>query len=175
MRTRKIPSSATDEIFRSHTRRLIDSARKEILVITGEVGSFRFPDLRWAAERARRRGVSVKVYASKPAQSTVNGLLARGIEVYVGPAVRDHYIVVDSTSYIHSRPHPPILGKREGEVYLDQPGKANRIVSVFQELAGKAKRVERIDWKKDPLWKALQKPFDWRARTRASQLDEEFA
>ncbi len=175
MGMKKIPDSPVDEVFRSYTRKLIDSAKKEILVITGEVGSFRFPDLRWAAERARSRGVSVKVYASKPAQPVVNGLLARGIPVYVGPAVKDHYIVVDSRSYVHSRPHPPILGKREGEVYLNEPGRAKRIVSMFQELARSAKEVKRIDWKRDPLWKALEKPFDWRVRTRASQLDEEFA
>src|SRR2546425_10506975 len=100
---KKIRPHPTDEFFRDYACELIDSARKEILVITGEVGSYRFPDLKWAAERARKRGVQVKIYASKPAQHVVNGLLALGIEVFKDPPVKDHYLVVDSRSYIHSK------------------------------------------------------------------------
>ena len=36
----------------------------------------------------------------------------------------------------------------------------------------RARPVRKIDWKKDPLWRALQKPFDWRVDTHASRLDE---
>ncbi len=172
---KRIRPHGTDEYFRDYARQLIDSAREDILIITGEVGSYRFPDLRWAAERARTRGVSVKVYASKPSQRVVNGLLALGIEVYKGPPTKDHYLVVDSKSYIHSRPHPPVLGKREGEVHLNEPRSARKVVRKFQELVEKGRRVRKSDWTEDPLWKALQKPFDWRVDTHASRLDEEFA
>jgi len=172
---KKIRPDPTDEQFRSHASKLIDSARNEILIISGEIGSYRFLDLKWAAERARKRGVSIRVYASKPPQRIVNGLLARGIEVYIGPPVRDHYLVVDGKSYIHSKPHPPVLGKREGEVHLNQPREAKKIVSLFEELLAGARPVKRIDWEKDPLWRALKKPFDWKVDTHASRLDEEFA
>lgn len=171
---RKIRRDPTDEEFRSYACELIDSAKKEVLIIAGEVGSYRFADLKWAAERARERGVSIKVYASRPPQRIVNGLLARGIEVYVGPVVRDHYLIVDSKSYIHSKPHPPILGKREGEVHLNEPAATRKIVRTFQEMLGRARPVKKIDGKKDPLWRALQKPFDWRVNTHASRLDEEY-
>ncbi len=46
---KKIRPHPADEYFRDYARELIDSARKEILIITGEVGSYRFPDLKWAA------------------------------------------------------------------------------------------------------------------------------
>ncbi len=172
---KKIRPDPTDEQFRSHASKLIDSARNEILIISGEIGSYRFLDLKWAAERARKRGVSIRVYASKPPQRIVNGLLARGIEVYIGPPVRDHYLVVDGKSYIHSKPHPPVLGKREGEVHLNQPRRAKKVVSLFEELLAGASPVKKIDWEKDPLWRALKKPFDWKVDTHASRLDEEFA
>ncbi len=81
--------------------------------------------MKWAAERARKRGVSVKIYASKPAQRTVNGLLALGIEVFKRPPVKDHYLVADSKSYVHSKPHPPILGERAGEVHINKYDPSN--------------------------------------------------
>jgi len=172
---RRITPHPADEYFRDYARQLIDSARRDILIITGEVGSYRFPDLKWAAERARARGVSVKVYASKPSQRVVNGLLGLGIEVYKGPPSRDHYLVVDSRSYIRSRPHPPVMGKREGEVHFNEPRSARRIARKFQELVENGKPVRRLDWTEDPLWRALQKPLDWHVDTHASRLDEEFA
>ncbi len=105
----------------------------------------------------------------------VNGLLAKGIEVYVGPRARDHFLIVDSRSYIHSRPHPSSIGQREGEAYVDDPEAAERMVEKFERLARKAKPQKKIDWKQDPLWKALQKPLDRKVDTHASRLDEEFA
>lgn len=172
---KKIKPHPADENFRNYARELIDSARGEILIITGEIGSYRFPDLKWAAERARERGVSVKVYASKPAQHIVNGLLELGIEVFKGAPVKDHYLIVDSKSYIHSKPHLPVLGKREGEAHLNEPESTSKIVKRFNELTKHAKRLTRVDWTKDPLWKALQRPFDWKVETHSSRLDEEFS
>ena len=170
-----IKRDSTDENFRRDAAKLIDSAKREVLVIAGEIGAYGFPDLKWAAERARKKGVSVKVYATNPPQHVVNGLLAKGIEVYRGPRMRDHYLVVDSKSFIHSKPHGPIVGKREGEVYVNKPAAASKIVKHFEKLLENAKPITKVDWKRDPLWKALQKPLDWKVDTRASRLDEEFA
>ncbi len=172
---KRIKTHPADEYFRDYARQLIDSARKEIRIITGEVGSYRFPDLKWAAERARKRGVSIKVYASKPSQRVVNGLLAQGVEVYKGQEEKDHYLIVDSKSYIHSKPHPPVVGKREGELHLNEPRSTRRIVQRFERLVKQAKPLKKLDWTKDPLWIALQKPYDWRVDTHASRLDEEFS
>ncbi len=43
MALKKIRPHPTDEYFRDYALGLIDSARREILIITGEVGSYRFP------------------------------------------------------------------------------------------------------------------------------------
>lgn len=172
---RKIVRDTTDEDFRRNAAKLIDSAKKEILVITGEIGSYNFPDLKWAAERARKRGVTIKVYASKPPQRIINGLLARGVELYRGPKVRDHYLVVDSQSYMHSTPHAPRVGERAGKAHERDPKGAARIAKKFHNFLENAKPIKKVDWKQDPLWKALQKPMNWRVDTKASRLDEEFA
>ena len=172
---KRIRSDPTDEEFRRKATQLIDSAKKEILVITGEIGAYSFPDLKWAAERARERGLTVKVYSSSPPPSVVNGLIAKGIEVYVGPKVRDHFLIVDSKSFIHSRPHRPLIGERAGEIYTNDPKAAAKLVKNFEQLVRKAKPQKKVDWKGDPLWKALQKPLDWKIDTHASRLDEEFA
>jgi hypothetical protein len=38
-----------------------------------------------------------------------------------------------------------------------------------------SRKLRNTDWRKDPLWKALQKPWSWGVDTHASRLDEEFA
>ena len=175
MASKTIKRDSTDENFRRDAAKLIDSAKEEVLVIAGEIGAYNFPDMKWAAERARKRGVSVKVYATNPPQQVVNGLLAKGIQVYRGPAMKDHFLIIDSKSYIHSKPHPPVVGKREGEVYLNKPAAARKVVKHFEKLVENSKPLTKVDWKQDPLWKALQKPLDWKVDTHASRLDEEFA
>lgn len=173
MVVKKISPSPTDEIFRKHVKELIDHAQKEILVIAGELGSYRFPDLKWAMNRAIERNVKIRIYASYPNQAIVNGLLARGCEIYLGKKIKDHYLIVDAKSYIHSKPHPPILGVREGEAYINEPEKTRKTINKFKQLTSKAKREKTIQWNKDPLWKALQNPPDWGVQTDSSRLEEE--
>lgn len=175
LKLRPIKRDSTDEDFRRNTADLIDSAKKEILIITGEASAYDYPDLKWAAERARKRDVSIKVYASNLPQRVVNGFLSRGVRVFKGPKVADHYLVIDGKSYIHSRPHPPAIGARAGEVHENEPKGAAQIVRKFEKLVAKSEELREIDWKHDPLWKALQKPWNWGVDTHASRLDEEFA
>lgn len=170
---KKINSSPTDEIFRAHVKGLIDSAQKEILVIAGELGSYRFPDLKWAMDRALKRGVKIRIYASHPTQATINGMLARGCEVHLGKKIKDHYLIIDNKSYIHSKPHPPKLGVREGEAYLDEPQKTKQAVTKFKQLIAKAKLAKTTQWNQDPLWQALQNPPDWGVQTDSYRLEEE--
>jgi sugar-specific transcriptional regulator TrmB len=173
MVVKKIGSSPTDEIFRKHVTELIDSAQKEILVIAGELGSYRFPDLKWAMNRALKRGVKIRIYASHPKQAIINGLLARGCEIYLGKEVKDHFLIVDAKSYIHSKPHPPVLGVREGEVYINEPQRTKKIINRFKQLISKARREKTINWNEDPLWQALQNPPDWGVQTDSTRLEEE--
>jgi len=165
----------TDEDFRRKVAKLIDSAKDEIIVITGEISACGFPDLKWAAERARERGVTVKVYAPKPSPNITNSLLARGIKVFIGPEVKDHFLVADSKSYILSKPPDPHTGERTGEVHENEREEAVKIMEKFEKLLTNARLVEKVDWKQDSLWRALQKPFNWKVDTHASRLDEEFA
>jgi len=169
---KKINPSPTDELFRKHVKQLIDSAQKEILVIAGELGSYRFPDLKWAMRRALERGVKIRIYASHPNQTIINGLLARGCEIHLGKEIKDHYLMVDAKSFIHSKPHPPILGVREGEAYINEPEKTRKTIDKFKKLISKAKPKETIHWNKDPLWEALQNPPDWGVQTDSSRLEE---
>jgi len=170
---KKISPSPTDENFRKHVKELIDSAQKEILVIAGELGSYRFPDLKWAMNRALKRGVKIRIYASRPNQTIINGLLARGCQIYVGEEIKDHYLIADAKSFIHSKPHPPILGVREGEAYINEPEETRKTIDKFKQLISKAKPAKTTQWNEDPLWKALQNPPDWGVKTDSSRLEEE--
>ena len=171
---KKINPSPTDEIFRQHVKELIDSAQKEILVIAGELGSYRFPDLKWAMRRALSRGVKIHIYASHPSQATINGLLSQGCKIYSGKEIKDHYLIVDAKSWVHSKPHPPILGVREGEAHINEPQKAQKLVAQFNQLVLQAKAKKTAQWNQDPLWTALQNPPDWGVETDSSRLEEEF-
>ena len=170
---KKIKPSPTDEIFRKNVKELIDSAQKEILVIAGELGSYKFPDLKWAMKRALERGVKIRIYASRPNQEIINGLLARGCQIYVGKEIKDHYLIVDAKSWVHSKPHPPILGVREGKAHMNEPQKAKKLVAQFNQLISKAKPKKTTQWNQDPLWNALQNPPDWGVPTDSSKLEEE--
>ena len=170
---KKIRPSPTDEIFRKHVKELIDSAQKEILVIAGELGSYRFPDLKWAMRRALNRGVKIRIYATHPTQAVVNGLVGRGCEIFVGEKIKDHYLIVDNKSWVRSKPHPPILGVREGEAHINESQKANKLVAQFNHLISKAKAKKTTQWNQDPLWDALQNPPDWGVETDSSRLEEE--
>jgi len=117
----------------------------------------------------------VKVYASNPSSDVSNGLIARGVEVFIGSRVRDHFLVADSKSYILSRPHALKVGERTGELHENEPEEAAKIRDKFDKLLADAKPVKKIDWKQDSLWKALRRPIDWKVDTHASRLDEEFA
>ena len=172
---KKINPSPTDEIFRERVKELIDSAQKEVLVIAGELGSYRFPDLKWAMRRALRRGVKIRIYASHPSQAIINGLLSRGCKIYSGKEIKDHYLIVDAKSWVHSKPHPPILGVRKGEAHINEPQKAKQLVTKFNQLISKANEKKTIQWNQDPLWRALQNPPDWGIETDSSKLEEELA
>ena len=112
----KYASDPMDEEFRKHVIDLFNSVEKEIDIITGEGSAFGYQDVRWALKKARERGIKCRVYATDPL--FVNKWLSYGCEIYRGKEeVRDHYLIIDGKSFIHSHPHTRReVGVMEGEV-----------------------------------------------------------
>ncbi len=109
---------AFDEDFRKKVRELLDEAEEEIIIITGEGGSYQYQDLRWALERARDRGAYVKIYCVHPPQTYINKSLSLGSEIYMGDKDPDnHYLIVDGKHTVTSKVRAGRdVGKRKGEV-----------------------------------------------------------
>ncbi|MFZ2456116.1 MAG: hypothetical protein WAX07_06540 [Candidatus Altiarchaeia archaeon] len=165
-------SSPSDEEFRQLMRKLIDEAKKEILVVTGEAGAFKhYEDLKWAIRRAAQRGLKVKVYARTPEQSTVNKMLSYGCEVYLGDAVpKDHYTVIDRKVYIESLEHEPHkTGVRKGSAYYDS-AKAKEKAREFSQYVSKARKA-KIDMTADPLLNALKAPLYFDFEIDSDKID----
>jgi hypothetical protein len=144
-------------------------------VITGEGGSYQYQDLRWALEEARKRGVSIKIYCTHPPVEYVNKTLQLGCEVFVGEnGLKEHYLIVDRehgmTSMVRAGGE---VGKRAGEVRLNDKAFAKEKARLFDELASKAKRERKIKKEKGPLWKLVKEPLDFGFDTRAERLEEE--
>lgn len=177
MTVKRIEKSVGDELFRKHVKELLDEAKNDIYVIAGEVSSYQSIDLKMASTRAMERGVKVHVYAVTPTDEIVNGLLARGCEVYVGSErPKDHFLVVDSNSWILSEGMlPREKGTRQGELHVDDPEGAMKAKDYFDRLASNAEKKTKIDWNKDPLKKALENPPDWGIETDSSRIKEEFS
>jgi len=165
--------SFLDREFRREMKRLIDSAEKEILVITGEVGSFEnYQDLRWAIQRAINRGVKVRVFAISPRKAIVNKMVSTGCEVYIGKEeLKDHYTVIDKRVVVESREHQPGgLGVRHGIGYEDTK-KAEEIAKRFEGYAERARRAE-LDDREDPALRLLERPLDVGFSTDSRKIDQ---
>lgn len=165
--------SPLDREFRREMKKLVDSAEKEILVITGEVGSFEnYQDLRWAIQRAVKRGVRIRVFAISPRKATINKMLSAGCEVYIGKEdLKDHYTVIDKRVVVESREHPRgKLGVRHGIGY-ENPKKAKEIAKRFDSYAKRAKRA-KVEESEDPVVKLLEKPLDIGFSTDSRKIDQ---
>lgn len=57
----KIKKTELDEDFRRKVKMLLDSAEKEVIIITGEGAAFGFQDLRYATEHAVERSQSKNI------------------------------------------------------------------------------------------------------------------
>jgi phosphatidylserine/phosphatidylglycerophosphate/cardiolipin synthase-like enzyme len=152
-----------DEGFRSNIIKLLGSAKKEVVVVTGEASSFGYYDLRKAAKRARERGVNIRVYATKPELSFVNAALNSGFEVYIGDEEQKiHYSVYDGRSVMVSEERPEgRIGARKGSVFVDDPKKAREVLDRFDRLVSKSEKVTKSALKDDSLYQLIQNPPDW--------------
>lgn len=135
-----VGKSANDDDFRQIVKAEIGSAKTEIVVIAGELGSYLFPELREAAIQAVNRGVHVKIYATHTVPSSVYEEISKiGGEIYLGERqVRDHYLVIDGQDCIISKKEdqgvPTKIGERLAIVYENDPSKSKKAKRLFNEL-----------------------------------------
>lgn len=164
-----------DEDFRRKVRELLDSAEKEVVIITGEGSSFGFLDLKHAAERAVERGVKIRVYATNPVPEFLNKVLMLGGKVYRGKKkAGNHFFIVDGKDWVVSKEHPPrVIGKRHGEVHLNDRKSAKKILLEFGGLVKSAERVKKPIWDEGPLVQSIWHPKSWGIKTDAEKLEEE--
>jgi len=170
----EVKRDATDALFRREVKELIDSAKREIIVIAGELSAYEFHDLKLAAESARDKGIKIRIYASRPDQDAVNRLLYNGCEVYLGTEKpRDHYMIVDGIPYMISKKEKLSRGRtrvggRYAKKHINDPKGAQELIAYFEKLARKAKKAEITG--KDPLTRALESPADWGIETDSSNI-----
>jgi len=171
----KIKRAELDQDFRQKVKMLLDSAEREVVIITGEGAAFGFQDLRYATERAVERGVKVKIHTVTPTPEFLNKVMLLGCKVYRGrKKIKDHFLVIDGRDWVISREHPPSkVGERRGEVYLNDRNGAKRVLTNFNRLIQSAEEVKTPMWELDPLVEAIKHPKSWGVKTDARKFREE--
>lgn len=149
-----VQSDPLNRDYRDTTVRLIDMAVKEIIIVVGEVGAYKFLDVRWSLEEAIDRGVRISIFAFNPRPDIRNRLIELGVKLYLGSEEPlQKYLVVDSKHwYIAKREEQE---KRAGEAHFDDPKGASPFVKEFQEHVKDKKPAEKIAWE-DPLLQLTQ-------------------
>jgi len=154
--TKIIKKSPLDEEFRHEILSFIKKVKKEAIIITGEGQAFEYLELRMAVRDAIERGVVFKIYAHSPERRILltNKILSYGAEVYKGAeGTKDHFFVIDGTSFIVSKAHPPdTIGERMADVYENDPEDAKEIIKFFEKLIARSSLV-KIRPEEDPLEK----------------------
>ena len=140
MPVQKIEQAPADETFRSRVKESVDAASREIMVISGELGAYEFPELKAAALRALARKVKVRLYAVRPPPDALQELRDAGAEFHLGTRYTDdHYLVIDKKTLIVSKKAkakkgPTTVGERQGYVYKDELKKVKEVENFFAEL-----------------------------------------
>lgn len=172
----KYKKSFLDEDFRRAVLTLLEEAKTEALVITGEFSTLGyFQDLKASVRNAIERGVKFRVYLTEENWGVLNRLLNWGCEVYLGKEPEEtHYLVVDKSSWMSSEEHPRReVGVRSGEYKMRDPETAMKFVAKFDKLIENARRLKKPDWTKDPLAEFIRSPVDIGLETDSSRIDEE--
>ena len=172
---REFKQTPFDEEFRKNVLGLLDIAKGEVIIITGEGGSYQYQELRWAVKRARGRGVKFKIYCVRPPQAYVNKALELGCDIYVGNKdLKEHYLIVDKKHCMTSSVRVGAeTGKRAGEVRTGDEKFAKEKVKLFNELVSDAKREREPKVEEDPLWRLANNPLDFGYDTHSERLEEE--
>ncbi|QLH11236.1 hypothetical protein [Nitrosarchaeum sp. AC2] len=158
-----IEKSLFDEKFREECVKMLDSARHDVYIIAGELGSLKFDDVRNATEDAARRGVKVHAYATGRTPKTFqNYCVSRGYELYIGKRGLDtHYLLVDDKNMVISINKDPdnitAVGTREADVKYGDHKKAKEIINVFSDLVSEptTRKITEFDKMQDPFYKLL--------------------
>lgn len=136
----RIEPSPEDKNFRKIVKWAIDSAKCEIIVVAGELGSYGFPELKQASTDALGRGVRVRVYATIAAPAdVVDEIKQLGGEIYIGEIrVKDHYLMIDRETLVISEKEeigrPTDVGTRKARVYKNNPEGAQKILTFYDDL-----------------------------------------
>ncbi len=145
----------SDLYFRVNTIDLIDKARKEIRVVTGEFSILYFSDVLEAFREAiQNRNVTVEAYLGRCDVDTTNLAIVNNMIVYSGkkmPESGNHYMIVDRKHIIVSEKHVPYsVGERHGYVVQDNEKFAANWLTEFDSLKKKVKKpsTKLIDYRK---------------------------
>ncbi len=163
MKEYRIKQSLFDEKFREECVRMLDTAKNDIYLIAGELGSLKFDDVRNATENAARRGVKVHAYATGRTPKTFqNYCVSRGYDLYIGDRGLDtHYLLVDGENMVVSINKDPnnvtTVGTREADIKYGDENQAKEILSVFSNLVSEptTKKITEFDKTQDPFYKLL--------------------
>jgi hypothetical protein len=153
-----IHQSTFDREFREQVTKLLSLAKTEVIIMAGELSSYDFLDLRDAFDTVIERGIKSMVYANAPPIHTINRLVLKGVEVYIGKRMlEDHYTIVDRKHWAFSKMHPSYAAGtralRSGGVYFNDPEGARKKARLFDEYRRDpdTRKYTSIDWKNDPI------------------------
>jgi hypothetical protein len=83
-------------------------------------------------------------------------------------------LVIDGRDWVISREHPSVrVGKRLGEVHLNDRKGAKKILTNFNRIIRGAEEIKEPMWNLDPLVEAIKHPKSWGVKTDARKFREE--
>lgn len=158
-----IEKSLFDEKFREECVRVIDSAKREIYIIAGELSSLKFDDMRNAVERASIRGVDIHMYATNHAPETfINYAVSRGYELFIGEkGLETHYLLADGKNMVISKYKEvgkiTIVGERRGVAHYDNEENGREVLEKFNQLAQDKNtiKINKFEKTKDPFYQLV--------------------
>jgi phosphatidylserine/phosphatidylglycerophosphate/cardiolipin synthase-like enzyme len=166
----RIGKSPLDMEFRRVVAARLASARKEVLVVTGEFSAFsNYIELQLAVRDAAMRGVRFEIYSNTFLPGVARKLKRWGCVLYTGAArSNDHFMVVDGADAVVSQAHPPgSCGDRRG--FTTRKG-APGYRALFRRLTRSGRRIQRVRGP-DPLDGWLSTPAWTEAPVDTSRMD----
>lgn len=140
--------------YREKVIRLIELSRDEIIAIVGEIGVYRFTDVRWSLENALDAGRKIRILASesKADRYVVGRLVDLGAELYLsGSEPIEKFMVVDRKHWFGRS-----AAECVGEIHWNDPEGATKIVMRFENDIKKVRKVPpSFDIGEDPLLKEV--------------------
>ena len=167
---KRFGKSHLDVLFRQVVAAELASAKKEVVVVTGEFSAFsNYIELQWAVRDAVMRGVSFRIYANSFEPGIARKLIKWGCKLYTGDRrARNHFMVVDQKTVTVSKEHPSgSCGDRHGMV--SKTG-VPKYIGIFRDLVHNSEPVKKIQGP-NPLLEWLSRPVDLGAKTDGARID----